>query len=58
MMEVASQHNIKICRILVRYKDYVDVCSKIQQLSHRTFDGIQMVFVRKSDSGSRSVGRT
>jgi hypothetical protein len=33
MMGVASQHNIKIhnikiCRILVRYKDYVDVCSK------------------------------
>jgi len=27
-MGVASQHNIKICRILVRYKDYVDVCSK------------------------------
>jgi len=28
MMGVASQHNIKNCRILVRYKDYVDVCSK------------------------------
>jgi len=33
MMRVASQrnikiHNIKICRILVRYKDYVDVWSK------------------------------
>ena len=28
MMGVASQHNIKICHILVRYKDYVDVCSK------------------------------
>jgi hypothetical protein len=28
MMGGASQHNIKICRILVRYKDYVDVCSK------------------------------
>jgi len=28
MMGVASQHNIKICGILVRYKDYVDVCSK------------------------------
>jgi len=32
-MGVASQHNIRIsqyqdCRILVRYKDYVDVCSK------------------------------
>jgi hypothetical protein len=34
MMAVASQHNISICRILVRYKDYVDVCSKIRQLSH------------------------
>ena len=28
MMEVASQHNIKICRIHVRYKDHVDGCSK------------------------------
>jgi len=28
MMGVASQHDIKICRILVRYKDYVDVYSK------------------------------
>jgi len=28
MMGVASQHNIKNCRILVRYKDYVEVCSK------------------------------
>jgi len=27
-MGVASQHNIKMCRILVRYKDNVDVCSK------------------------------
>jgi len=27
MMGVTSQHNIKICRILVSYKDYVDVCS-------------------------------
>jgi len=26
MMGVSSQHNIKICRILVRYKDGVDVC--------------------------------
>ena len=25
---VASQQYIKICRILVRYKDYVDVCTK------------------------------
>jgi hypothetical protein len=25
---VASQHNIKICRILMRYKAYVDECSK------------------------------
>jgi len=54
---VASQHNIKICRILVRYKDYVDVCSNIRQLSHRSCHGIRMVFMRKSDSGSRSVGR-
>jgi hypothetical protein len=28
MMGVASQHNIKICHILVRYKDYIDVRSK------------------------------
>jgi hypothetical protein len=28
MMRVASQHNIKICRILFTYQDYVDVCSK------------------------------
>jgi len=28
MMWVASQHNIRNCRVLVRYKDYVDVCSK------------------------------
>ena len=33
MRGVTSQHNIKIhniknCRILVRYKGYVDVCSK------------------------------
>jgi len=28
MMGVASQRNIKSCRILVRYKDYVNVCSK------------------------------
>jgi len=33
MMGVASQHNIKfhnvkICRIVVRYKDYVDICNK------------------------------
>jgi len=25
---ISSFHNVKICRILVRYKDYVDVCSK------------------------------
>ena len=31
---VASQHNIKIHRILVRYKDYVDVCSKRYANSH------------------------
>jgi len=27
MMGFTSQHNIKICRILVGYKDYMDVCS-------------------------------
>jgi len=25
---ISRFHNIKICRILVRYKDYVDLCSK------------------------------
>jgi len=25
---ISRFHNIKICHILVRYKDYVDVCSK------------------------------
>jgi hypothetical protein len=28
MLGVASQHNIKICRMLVKYKDYVGVCRK------------------------------
>jgi len=57
MMGVASQHNIKICHLLVRYKDYVDVCSKMSQLTHHTYHGMQSEFVRKSDSGSSSVGR-
>jgi hypothetical protein len=25
---ISRIHNIKICRILVRYKDYVEICSK------------------------------
>jgi len=27
MTGVASQHNIRNCRVLVRYKNYLDVCS-------------------------------
>jgi transposase len=68
MMGFASQHNIKIhniklhtskiCHILVRYKDYVDICSKrYGKLSHHTYHGMQCEFVRKSCSGSRSVRR-
>jgi hypothetical protein len=28
MIGVACQHNIKICHILVRYKDYLDIFKK------------------------------
>jgi hypothetical protein len=52
---ISRLDKIKICHILVRYKDHVDVNSKILQLSHRTFQGIEMLFMRKSDSDSRII---
>ena len=46
MMGVTLQHNIKICCILVRYKDYMDVCSNIWQLMKCTVQGIPREFMR------------
>ena len=57
MMGVTSQHNIKMCRILVRYKDYVDTRSKDMPTLTPHLSQHAKGIRRNSDSGSRSVGR-
>jgi len=56
----AQYQDFTISRIVVSSWDTRTMwtyAAKIRQLSHRTVHGIQRVFVRKSDFGSRSVGR-
>jgi len=56
----AQYQDFTISRIVISSWDTRTMwtyAAKIRQLSHRIFHGIERVFVRKSDFGSRRVGR-